>query len=869
MSHTNHARHATSSGDDLGSTDEVKVFKDEGDREDEKISSENLLEEKSSLIDLTESEEKSGKITTTSGQSPVFNKIEPHTSTYNMGYLVSPYSYSNGSAASLPVTMANKIGLPCFLSHNGDHLNTPPPAHCGIPPYQIDAKSINLGRPAIYPFPSSQYPYSMISPDMSQVTTWHTPSVYSAASSFRSPYPSSLPINSALPSDFTFRFSPNLLPSVHTPQHHMIGTHSTITPTGPKQDNSNGTLVNQRFTKNVDSKNSKNTHGHEINKDNYSEKKKPHIKKPLNAFMLYMKEMRSKVVAECTLKESAAINQILGRRWHELSREEQSKYYEKARQERQLHMELYPGWSARDNYGYVSKKKKRKKDRSPADSGANNMKKCRARFGLDQQNQWCKPCKRKKKCIRYMESIGVNYNSVKEEQYDLDDLDGQRSDDDDIDNENIGSCDSADDNTKTYDEDNESLNQSMSSPSGFSSFQSPPTSLSSPAIVQNADTLISVSEQNHNNSNLHSIQTQNLHITSQSKIQQHFQPSTSMSSLCPQQNSVYEIAGSTQSSISNFISTITSTSPSSTKSMSSYSTATTSTTIPASLSDRMMRSLLTSSPAMLLGNRLSHLAMGLAMNNNCSNAIGTATSNITSEKVFNILDKTGRTEVGTAPLTSNKCSITSNAVLQGDSDKVDSSTPSAIVHPTKSPLVPTCLPLPATSVTEQCHLINTKTNSIIAPLQRSPVGANPRDVNNPLSVNQLTKRSHDDIVPDVSNCNTNINVSQLPKQECHILQSGTMGFQHTHSTQHIQPSLTLPPPSHSAIFNNSFSQHFQHKFNQNLVATIVDSETNSSVSSVVTHTVDKSHNSINNDNDVSRNPSTDRTTNESGAINVT
>lgn len=23
----------------------------------------------------------------------------------------------------------------------------------------------------------------------------------------------------------------------------------------------------------------------------------------------------------------------------------------------------------------------------------NNMKKCRARYGLDQQNQWCKPCR--------------------------------------------------------------------------------------------------------------------------------------------------------------------------------------------------------------------------------------------------------------------------------------------------------------------------------------------------------------------------------------------------------------------------------------------------------------------------------------------
>lgn len=44
------------------------------------------------------------------------------------------------------------------------------------------------------------------------------------------------------------------------------------------------------------------------------EKKKNHIKKPLNAFMLFMKEMRAQVVAECTLKESAAINQILGRR---------------------------------------------------------------------------------------------------------------------------------------------------------------------------------------------------------------------------------------------------------------------------------------------------------------------------------------------------------------------------------------------------------------------------------------------------------------------------------------------------------------------------------------------------------------------------
>ncbi|NWS58274.1 LEF1 factor, partial [Chunga burmeisteri] len=120
------------------------------------------------------------------------------------------------------------------------------------------------------------------------------------------------------------------------------------------------------------------------------EAKKPTIKKPLNAFMLYMKEMRAKVIAECTLKESAAINQILGRRWHALSREEQAKYYELARKERQLHMQLYPGWSARDNYG--KKKRRTREKQQDSNSDPASPKKCRARFGLNQQTDWCGPC---------------------------------------------------------------------------------------------------------------------------------------------------------------------------------------------------------------------------------------------------------------------------------------------------------------------------------------------------------------------------------------------------------------------------------------------------------------------------------------------
>ena len=51
-------------------------------------------------------------------------------------------------------------------------------------------------------------------------------------------------------------------------------------------------------------------------------------------------------------------------KWHDLSREEQARYYEKARTERQKHMEMYPNWNARDNYRFGLKKKKRKRDKA-------------------------------------------------------------------------------------------------------------------------------------------------------------------------------------------------------------------------------------------------------------------------------------------------------------------------------------------------------------------------------------------------------------------------------------------------------------------------------------------------------------------------
>ncbi|XP_009881758.1 PREDICTED: transcription factor 7-like 1 [Charadrius vociferus] len=165
---------------------------------------------------------------------------------------------------------------------------------------------------------------------------------------FRHPYPA-LAMNASMSSLMSSRFSPHMVPP---PTH---GLH----PSGIPHPTIVSPIVKQEPTQPSVSPGGNSKSPVTVKKE---EEKKPHIKKPLNAFMLYMKEMRAKVVAECTLKESAAINQILGRRWHSLSREEQAKYYELARKERQLHSQLYPTWSARDNY---EKKRKKKKTNQP------------------------------------------------------------------------------------------------------------------------------------------------------------------------------------------------------------------------------------------------------------------------------------------------------------------------------------------------------------------------------------------------------------------------------------------------------------------------------------------------------------------------
>ncbi|XP_070847463.1 transcription factor 7-like 2 isoform X11 [Chaetodon auriga] len=447
-------------GDDLGANDEMISFKDEGEQE-EKISENSsaerdLADVKSSLVNESETNQNS------SSDSEAERRPAPRSETFRdktresleeaakrqdgglfksppyPGYpfimipdLTSPY-LPNGSLSPTARTylqmkwplldvqpgglqsrqalkdarspspahiVSNKVPvvqhphhvhpLTPLITYSNEHF-TPgnPPPHLQT---DVDPKT-GIPRP---PHPPDISPYYPLSPgtvgQIPHPLGWLVPQqgqpVYPITTGgFRHPYPTALTVNASMS-----RFPPHMVPPHHSL--HTTGIpHPAIVTPNVKQESSHSDISSLNSSKQSDAKKEE------------EKKKQVHIKKPLNAFMLYMKEMRAKVVAECTLKESAAINQILGRRWHALSREEQAKYYELARKERQLHMQLYPGWSARDNYG---KRKKRKREKQQAESNdANTPKKCRALFGLDQLSLWCKPCRRKKKCIRYIQGEG-------------------------------------------------------------------------------------------------------------------------------------------------------------------------------------------------------------------------------------------------------------------------------------------------------------------------------------------------------------------------------------------------------------------------------------------------------------------------------
>ncbi|XP_069849861.1 transcription factor 7 isoform X15 [Dipodomys merriami] len=347
-------------GDDLGAPDELLAFQDEGEEPDDKSRDSaagperDLAELKSSLVNESEGAGGAGADAGARGEAEAGAEAlgREHTS---QRLFPDKLGESLEDGLKAPECSSGMYKETVYSAFNL-LMHYPPHSGAGQPPQPQPplhkASQPHHGVPQLSPlYEHFSSPHPTPTPtDISQKQV-HRPLQTPDLSGFYSLTSGSM---GQLPHTVSWFTHPSLMLGSGVPGHPAAIPHPAIVPPSGKQELQpyDRTLKTQ-----AESKAEK-------------EAKKPTIKKPLNAFMLYMKEMRAKVIAECTLKESAAINQILGRRWHALSREEQAKYYELARKERQLHMQLYPGWSARDNYG---KKKRRSREKHQESNTDNSL----------------------------------------------------------------------------------------------------------------------------------------------------------------------------------------------------------------------------------------------------------------------------------------------------------------------------------------------------------------------------------------------------------------------------------------------------------------------------------------------------------------